>query len=69
MRIKLANAELTGHKRLIDLGLMDGDILVAVNTNLDIQTALAMDKRGVEQHYANQRQNTRKDEEIVTRSI
>ena len=59
MRIKLANAELTGHKRLIDLGLMDGDILEAEITNSDVQTASTMDKRGVEQHYANQRQNMR----------
>ena len=68
MRIKLANAELTGYKRLIDLRLKDGDILEVETTNTDEQTAWEMDKRGVEQHYANQRLNTRKDEEIVTRS-
>ena len=39
MRIKLANAELTGHKRLIDLRLKDGDILEVETTNTDEQTA------------------------------
>ena len=73
MRIKLAKAEVTGHKRLIDLGLEDGDILEAEAINPGEQTVIAMDKRivipGVEQHYANQRQNKRKDEEQITRSI
>ena len=54
MKIKLANAEVTWHKRLIDLGLKDGDILVAEAINQGEQTEIAMDKGvaipGVEQH-------------------
>ena len=54
MKIKLANAEVTWHKRLIDLGLKDGDILVAEAINQGEQTEAAMDKGavipGVEQH-------------------
>ena len=44
MRIKLANTEVTRHKRLIDLGLVDGDILEAKTINSDEQTAIEMDK-------------------------
>ena len=73
MRIKLANAEVTGHKRLTDLGLEDGDILEAEAINSDEQSVIAMDKGevtpGVEQRYTNLRLNTRKDEEQITRSI
>ena len=65
MKIKLANTEVTEHKRLIDLGLVDGDILEAMTSNQEEQITIAMDKRvvrpGVEQHYAYQRQTTRKD--------
>ena len=53
MRIKLANAELTGNMKLIDVGLKDGDIVEAEITKSEEQYALTMDKRGVEQHYAN----------------
>ena len=53
MKLKLANAEVTWHKRLIDLGLKDGDILVAEAIKLGEQTEIAMDKgaaiSGVEQ--------------------
>ena len=44
MRLKLANTEVTGHKKLIDLGLVDGDILEAKTINSDEQTAIEMDK-------------------------
>ena len=54
MKLKLANVEVTWHKRLIDLGLKDGDILVAEAINLGEQTEIAMDNGidipGVEQH-------------------
>ena len=54
MKIKLANAEVTRHKRLIDLGLKDGDTLVAEAINLGEKTEIAMGKGvaipGVEQH-------------------
>ena len=73
MIIMLANAEVTGHKRLIDLGLEDGDILEVETINSVEQTAITIDRRvsipGTEQYYANQRQNKRKDEEQITRSI
>ena len=73
MIIMLANAEVTDHKRLIDLGLEDGDILEVETINSVEQTAITIDRRvsiqGAEQYYANQRQNKRKDEEQITRSI
>ena len=41
MKLKLANAEVSWHKRLSDLGLKDGDILVAeaVNQGEQIEAA------------------------------
>ena len=38
VKVKLANAELSWHERLIDLGLKDGDLLVAEVINQGEQT-------------------------------
>ena len=43
MKIKLANAEVIWHNRLIDLGLMEGDILVVEAINQSEQSEIAKD--------------------------
>ena len=43
MRIKLADTEMAGHKRLIDLKLADGDILEVKTINFNEQTAIEKD--------------------------
>ena len=54
VKVKLANAELSWHKRLIDIGLKDGDLLVAEAINQGEQTEATMEKEaaipGVDQH-------------------